>query len=165
MSIIHILNETGKSCGDVLSMKYFMQCWRKESICFTVWAKLATEGIIFWIFFPALCVCCPHYWELTALCVVPVTSCKAFRCINCEASLKIHRQCRQERQKKNCQWFAQRGERTSDTRKAADRPTSKVSFWFSWCLINDRAPLSCVCREKRREKEQDKIRWRRLSCC
>lgn len=163
MSIIYILNQAEKGCGNVVSMKYFIQSWRKESVCFIVWARLATEGIIFLLFFSALCVCYAHFWELAALCVVPETSCMAFRCINCESGEKKIDRDRQGWQKKTCQPFAQRGERTGNTRKAADRHTWMISFWFCWCLIIDRAPLSRVSREKRR-KGARKNWMGKLSC-
>lgn len=79
--------------------KIFYLKWRKEFIHFTVWAKLVTEEIIFCYFFPALCVCYPCFWELSALCVVPEASCMAFGCINCETGGKEIDSDRKEKQK------------------------------------------------------------------
>lgn len=106
------------------------------------------------------CVCYLHFWELSALCVVPETSCMTFRCINCETGEKEIDSHRKVQQKIIAGGF-HREQREKTIHGNLQKDISMITFWFVWCLIIGRAPLSRVSREKR-GRVWDKIRWRGL---
>lgn len=161
VSIIYILNQAEEGCGDVVSMKYFIQNWKMQSICFTVWAKLGTEGIIFCLLVFLHCVFVTLTFENSLLSVWylkhPTWLSDA---LIVKLVKKINKQWQTGVAKKKIASCLHKEGGEQAIHPAADRHTSMISFWFCWCLIIDRAPLSRVSREKRRKRERQKTGWK-----